>query len=53
MSQLTSPEENIDIPCSAPTETKIMNDAGFKRVKVVYEHFSATHNNALLVGFKD
>lgn len=44
---------HVDIPCSVPTETKIMNDAGFQRVKVVYEHFSATHNNALLVGFKD
>ncbi len=44
---------HIDIPCSAQTETKIMNDAGFQRIKVVYEHYSEKHNGALLVGFKD
>lgn len=44
---------HIDIPCSVKTETKIMNDAGFQRVKVVYEHYSETHNNVLIVGHKE
>ncbi len=43
---------HLDIPCSVKTETKVMNDAGFQRVKVVYEHYSQTHNNVLMVGFK-
>lgn len=43
---------HLDIPCSAQTETKIMNEAGFQRVKVVYEHYSQTHNNVLMIGFK-
>ncbi|MGE5607535.1 MAG: hypothetical protein ACM3YE_17820, partial [Bacteroidota bacterium] len=44
---------HIDIPCSVKTETKVMIDAGFQRVKVVYEHYSETHNNVLIVGLKE
>lgn len=44
---------HIDIPCSAQTETKIINEAGFQRVKLVYEHYGQTHNNVLMVGFKE
>lgn len=44
---------HIDIPCSVKTESQILNDAGFRSVKIVYEHYNEKHNGALLVGFRD
>lgn len=43
---------HIDIPFSVETESKIMRDAGFYAIKLVYEHYSEKHCGALLVGFK-
>lgn len=43
---------HVDIPFSVPTERRIMEEAGFEEVQVIYEHYSETHCNALLVGVK-
>jgi tRNA (cmo5U34)-methyltransferase len=43
---------HVDIPFSVKTERKIFYDAGFQKVKIVYEHYSEKHCGALLVGFK-
>ena len=44
---------HIDIPCSVKTETRILYDAGFQKVKVVYEYHDEKHSNALVVAFKE
>lgn len=44
---------HVDIPFSVKTETKIFHEAGFRKVKVIYEHYSENHCGALLVGFKE
>lgn len=44
---------HVDIPFSVKTESKILYDAGFQRIKVIYEHYSEKHCGALLVGFKE
>lgn len=44
---------HIDIPFSVKAESKIFYEAGFPKVKIVYEHYSEKHCGALLVGFKE
>lgn len=43
---------HIDIPCSVKTESQILSEVGFRRIKIVYEHYNEKHNGALLVGLK-
>ncbi|HYH03018.1 MAG TPA: class I SAM-dependent methyltransferase [Bacillota bacterium] len=44
---------HVDIPFSVGTERQILAEAGFRDVRVVYEHYGENHCHALIVGVKE
>jgi tRNA (cmo5U34)-methyltransferase len=43
---------HLDIPFSMKTEQRVFLEAGFSKVKVVYEYYSEISNSSLMVGYK-